>query len=153
MIYMPHTYFVNDYRQGFREENDANPIPITPIHMPDPQPQLSIPLRTQARYINKPRDGDMDPSWLAEQDIRWYMRREVFPWLPEDAFIFANFNQLYKIDPFLFRVWLKILAGAPNAILWLLRFPASGESHLRRAAEVWAGPDVASRVVFYRRCA
>ncbi|KAJ1922189.1 hypothetical protein H4219_000051 [Mycoemilia scoparia] len=148
MIYMPHTYFVNDHRQGFREENDTNPVPIVPVPIPQPPPQINIPLHMQARYITSPRPGDLDPQWLAEQDMRWSMRRETFPWLSDNAFIFANFNQLYKIDPFLFKMWLKILAGAPNAILWLLRFPASGEPHLKRAAEEWAGPEVASRVVF-----
>lgn len=45
-------------------------------------------------------------------------------------------------------MWLQILAKVPNAILWLLRFPAAGESHLLRTANEWAGPSVASRVIF-----
>lgn len=36
----------------------------------------------------------------------------------------------------------------PRAILWLLRFPEAGEANLRRTAELWAGPEVASRLVF-----
>jgi predicted O-linked N-acetylglucosamine transferase (SPINDLY family) len=36
----------------------------------------------------------------------------------------------------------------PNSVLWLLRFPAAGEHHLLRTAQLWAGPDVASRVIF-----
>ncbi|KAJ2419469.1 hypothetical protein GGF47_004649, partial [Coemansia sp. RSA 2524] len=118
MMYMPHTYFVNDHRQGFREDEEL-------------------------REVQTP-----DALWLAEQDARYKMRRELFPQLSDDVFIFANFNQLYKIDPTLFRLWLRILERVPNAIIWLLRFPAAGEEHLHRVATEWAGPDVARRVVF-----
>lgn len=45
-------------------------------------------------------------------------------------------------------MWLRILTRVPNSILWLLRFPAAGEEHLRRTAVQWAGEDVASRVRF-----
>ncbi|KAJ1730831.1 hypothetical protein LPJ61_002818 [Coemansia biformis] len=118
MIYMPHTYFVNDHRQGFREDEELRDASST------------------------------EALWLAEQDARYRMRREVFPQLAEDVFIFANFNQLYKIDPTLFRLWLRILERVPNAIIWLLRFPAAGEEHLHRVAVEWAGKEIAQRVVF-----
>lgn len=36
----------------------------------------------------------------------------------------------------------------PNSILWLLRFPDLGESHLLSTARLWAGSDVASRIIF-----
>lgn len=35
-----------------------------------------------------------------------------------------------------------------NSILWLLRFPDLGESHLLATARLWAGTEVASRVMF-----
>lgn len=77
--------------------------------------------------------------------------------LPEDKVIFCNFNQLYKIDPKIFRSWLSILQGAPNAVLWLLRFPPAGEANLRLLA-AQAGVDdriifspVASKVEHVRR--
>lgn len=50
--------------------------------------------------------------------------------LPEDKFLFACFNQLYKIHPDIFITWCNILKRAPNSALWLLRFPAAGESRL-----------------------
>ena len=53
-----------------------------------------------------------------------------------------------KIDPTTFRTWLRILARVPKSILWLLRFPDLGESHLMATARQWAGAGVASRVVF-----
>ncbi|KAJ1823616.1 hypothetical protein LPJ60_001404 [Coemansia sp. RSA 2675] len=119
MIYMPHTYFVNDHRQGFREDEDV-----------------------------RNAGSDAESVWRAEVAVRWRMRQEVFPQLGDDVFIFANFNQLYKIDPALFRMWLRILERCPRAVIWLLRFPAAGEQHLRRVAIEWSGPEVASRVVF-----
>ncbi|KAH9315388.1 hypothetical protein KI387_024015 [Taxus chinensis] len=54
--------------------------------------------------------------------------------LPEDKFLFACFNQLYKMDPAIFITWCNILKRVPNSALWLLRFPAAGESRLRAFA-------------------
>ena len=36
-------------------------------------------------------------SWPEEQQRRWKMRKDLFPSLPDDAVIFGNFNQLYKV--------------------------------------------------------
>ncbi|KAF4539360.1 Tetratricopeptide TPR-1 [Lasiodiplodia theobromae] len=87
-------------------------------------------------------------DWEKEQARRWQMRKEIFPDLPDDVIILGNFNQLYKIEPTTFRTWLRILANLPKAILWLLRFPDVGETHLKQTALAWAGPEVASRVIF-----
>ncbi|KAJ0015018.1 hypothetical protein Pint_20284 [Pistacia integerrima] len=54
--------------------------------------------------------------------------------LPVDKFIFACFNQLYKMDPEIFNTWCNILKRVPNSALWLLRFPAAGEMRLRAYA-------------------
>jgi protein O-GlcNAc transferase len=54
--------------------------------------------------------------------------------ISEDKFVFCNFNQLYKIDPETFTVWMRILKRVPNSVLWLLRFPAAGEGNLRKEA-------------------
>ncbi|KAL2257518.1 hypothetical protein VTK26DRAFT_9529 [Humicola hyalothermophila] len=87
-------------------------------------------------------------TWEEDQRRRWKMRKELFPNLPDDAIILGNFNQLYKIDPTTFRSWLRILAAAPKAYLWLLRFPELGETHLRRTARDWGGEGVAARLIF-----
>ncbi|KAL1840354.1 hypothetical protein VTJ49DRAFT_527 [Mycothermus thermophilus] len=87
-------------------------------------------------------------TWEEDQRRRWKMRKELFPNLPDDAILMGNFNQLYKIDPTTFRSWLRILAAAPKAYLWLLRFPELGETHLRRTARDWGGEGVASRILF-----
>ena len=36
-------------------------------------------------------------TWEQEQGRRWKMRKELFPSLPDDTIILANFNQLYKV--------------------------------------------------------
>ncbi|XP_006647294.3 probable UDP-N-acetylglucosamine--peptide N-acetylglucosaminyltransferase SEC [Oryza brachyantha] len=54
--------------------------------------------------------------------------------LPEDKFIFACFNQLYKMDPEIFDTWCNVLKRVPNSALWLLRFPAAGETRIRAHA-------------------
>ncbi|KKA28585.1 hypothetical protein TD95_004727 [Thielaviopsis punctulata] len=87
-------------------------------------------------------------TWEQEQKRRWAMRQHMFPSLADDAIIMGNFNQLYKIDPTTFRTWLRILTQCPKAVLWLLRFPELGEANLKRTAELWAGADVAKRIIF-----
>ncbi len=47
-------------------------------------------------------------------------RREIYG-IKEDAFVFACFNNSYKINPDIFDDWMKILKGSPShAILWLI---------------------------------
>lgn len=50
--------------------------------------------------------------------------------LADDAVVYCNFNQLYKIDPATLATWVKILKNVPNSVLWLLRFPAVGEPNV-----------------------
>jgi protein O-GlcNAc transferase len=39
--------------------------------------------------------------------------------LPEDAFVFCNFGQIFKIQPKMFESWVNILKAVPNSVLWL----------------------------------
>ncbi|KAK6629474.1 hypothetical protein RUM43_003291 [Polyplax serrata] len=55
--------------------------------------------------------------------------------LPDDAVVYCNFNQLYKIDPMTLQMWMNILKHVPNAVLWLLRFPAVGETNIHPTAQ------------------
>jgi len=54
--------------------------------------------------------------------------------LPEDAFIFAYFGQLNKVDPIAYGVWMSILKRVPNSILLLIKSPESAVVHLKKAA-------------------
>ncbi|GAA5827127.1 hypothetical protein JCM5353_006201 [Sporobolomyces roseus] len=122
LIYLPHSYFVTDHKQAWREADEPRMIPKN--------------------------QREAETLWALEEDKRWKMRKQMFPDIRDDTVIFANWNQLYKIDPFIFRIWLSILKRFPNSILWLLRFPAPGEAHLKETARQWAGEDISSRVVF-----
>ena len=54
--------------------------------------------------------------------------------LPDDAIVYCNFNQLYKIDPATLDMWIEILKNVPNSILWLLKFPAVGAANVIKRA-------------------
>jgi protein O-GlcNAc transferase len=54
--------------------------------------------------------------------------------LPSDGVLFCSFNQLFKLDPVLFEVWMKILQQVPGSVLWLQSGPPSAETNLRMAA-------------------
>lgn len=54
--------------------------------------------------------------------------------LPENAFVFADFNQPYKITPQVFDAWLRILRACPDSILWLLDHNTDATNHLRAYA-------------------
>lgn len=55
--------------------------------------------------------------------------------LPEDAFVFCSFNQIYKITPETFDVWMRLLASVDNSVLWLLRLDPDATEALRREAQ------------------
>ena len=40
--------------------------------------------------------------------------------LPEDKFIFATFNNSYKLNETMFTCWMNILKRVPNSILWII---------------------------------
>lgn len=66
--------------------------------------------------------------------------------LPEAGFVFCCFNNSHKITPYVFAVWLRLLAAVPGSVLWLLR---DNDDAARRlgAAAAQAGIDPA-RLVF-----
>lgn len=55
--------------------------------------------------------------------------------LPEHGFVFASFNNVYKINPTMFSSWMRILHGAPNSVLWLLDDNPWATKNLRAFAE------------------
>lgn len=64
----------------------------------------------------------LDPCFLPGD-----RRREVGPavsrsevGLPEDAFVFASFNNAYKLNPVMFDTWMRVLRAVPGSLLWLL---------------------------------
>ncbi len=67
--------------------------------------------------------------------------------VPEDAFVLACFNQVYKMDPEMFTLWIRLLLTHPNTVLVLLRFPSEAEPQLRDSAAA-LGLEDGSRLIF-----
>lgn len=54
--------------------------------------------------------------------------------LPERGFVFASFNDCYKIGPEMFGVWMRLLAAMPSSVLWLGSASPEAMANLRREA-------------------
>ena len=55
--------------------------------------------------------------------------------LPEKSFVFASFNQTYKIEERLFSIWMEILKEVPESILWQLKTNDYMEKNLKKEAQ------------------
>ena len=69
--------------------------------------------------------------------------------LPDDAFVFCCFNNIYKIQPAIFGSWMRILRRVPGSVLWLAQSNERAEANLRGEA-VRQGID-AARLIFAPR--
>jgi predicted O-linked N-acetylglucosamine transferase (SPINDLY family) len=69
--------------------------------------------------------------------------------LPQTGFVFASFNNSYKITPAVFDVWMRLLAATQGSALWLLDDNALATANLRKEAAA-RGIDPA-RLVFAPR--
>lgn len=56
--------------------------------------------------------------------------------LPQEAFVFCSFNNVYKINPEVFDLWCRILEACPGSVLWLSGRRESARSNLCREAEL-----------------
>src|SRR5262249_20613314 len=64
----------------------------------------------------------LPPSYQVNDDKRKisekrFTRAELG--LPDDAFVFCAFNNPFKITPDVFAIWMRLLAGVENSVLWL----------------------------------
>ena len=55
--------------------------------------------------------------------------------LPQDAFVFCNFNQSYKLIPATFAGWMRILKQVDGSVLWLLAAAAPFAENIARHAK------------------
>ena len=69
--------------------------------------------------------------------------------LPESGFVFACFNNAYKITPHIFDIWMNLLKKIPNSVLWLSSPSPKAIANLQREA-MSRGVD-SSRLVFASR--
>jgi predicted O-linked N-acetylglucosamine transferase (SPINDLY family) len=92
-------------------------------------------------YQVNDREQPIDPSPVQRRDCG----------LPEESLVFCCFNNNYKIEPFIFDVWMRILKRVPGSVLWLLRLTSAFEDNMRREASA-RGIDP-GRLVFAQRMA
>ena len=68
--------------------------------------------------------------------------------LPETGFVFASFNNTYKLNPVMFDIWMRLLRAVEGSVLWL---PASNPAAMgiltREAIARGVAPE---RIVFAR---
>src|SRR5258708_10721980 len=55
--------------------------------------------------------------------------------LPNTGFVFASFNNLYKITPEMFALWMRLLAKVQDSVLWLSQANPAAIRNLKREAE------------------
>lgn len=69
--------------------------------------------------------------------------------LPEQGFVFCCFNQIQKLEPVMFAVWMRVLGRVPGSVLWLYSRSEEAQERLRATADahgiagerlVFAGP-------------
>ena len=159
--YMPHTFFVGDHKQMFphlikdvtmekRNDNTLKQPPTQPTHG-QTNGQSVTASEAVLNYIDERIErrkeevagtkdsGERVPETMPE------MCRSTYN-LPDDAFVYCNYNQLYKIDPDTFESWCNILKRVPNSVMWLLRFPQVGETNVK--AQAVAHGVAEERIVF-----
>ena len=54
--------------------------------------------------------------------------------LPEQGFVFASFNNTYKINPLMFDIWMRLLSAVPDSVLWMPQFNSTARGNLVREA-------------------
>jgi protein O-GlcNAc transferase len=69
--------------------------------------------------------------------------------LPRDGFVFCCFNNTYKLNPWMFDIWMRLLREVPGSVLWLREENGMAGENLKEEARV-RGVDPA-RVIFARR--
>jgi predicted O-linked N-acetylglucosamine transferase (SPINDLY family) len=114
----------------------ADPIVITPVDEPYYSEKIAyLPDTYQANDSRRP---------TAREATR---RSEAG--LPDQGFVFASFNNTYKISSEMFSVWTRLLTGVEGSVLWLLEDnPFAAENLRREAAARGVNPD---RLIFAPR--
>ncbi|MDG4555309.1 MAG: tetratricopeptide repeat protein [Candidatus Competibacter sp.] len=114
---------------------------VDPVVLP---PEQAVFCTEQPVYL--PECYQINDRWqeVAETDIQ-----RVDQSLPEQGFVFCCFNQIQKLEPVMFAVWMRILRRVPDSILWLYSESEEAQDNLRRSASACGVAD--ERLVFAKR--
>ncbi len=112
-----------------------------PVVLPPDQATLCT---EQPAYL--PECYQVNDRW---QDIAETGVRRVDHGLPDQGFVFCNFNQIQKLEPVMFAVWMRILERAPGSVLWL--YTHSEEAPERLRAEAAMRGIAGERLIFAER--
>jgi predicted O-linked N-acetylglucosamine transferase (SPINDLY family) len=85
-------------------------------------------LRIPGSYQINDRQREIDETIGSRRELR---EREG---LPRNEFVFACFNNHYKITPEVFDSWMRILQGVEGSVLWLQSGQPQAEENLRAEA-------------------
>ncbi len=127
------------------QQHPNNPLAVQQYHQTQQalqKVQTSIQAIQQSQAttpIQSPEDPIQPPS-----DLPLTLRSQYG--LPDNAVVYCNFNQLYKIDPATLENWMNILKRVPNSVLWLLKFPAAGEANILLTSQKLGLPQ--GRIIF-----
>jgi protein O-GlcNAc transferase len=88
------------------------------------------------------------PADTATKPSKKKFKRSDFG-LPTKGIIFSSFNNAYKIEPVMWKVWMNILKRVPSGTLWLWeRFPEASKNLKKHAKSHGVDP---KRLVFSKR--
>ena len=94
-----------------------------------------IPQESYQYYVEK--IAHLPNSYQANDNLRAISPRTFTKaelGLPEDSFVFACFNNSYKITPTTFNLWSRILSQVPNSVLWILVDNLIAKENLKKEA-------------------
>jgi predicted O-linked N-acetylglucosamine transferase (SPINDLY family) len=66
--------------------------------------------------------------------------------LPDRGFVFASFNDSYKIAPAMFSIWMRLLQAVEGSVLWLAKADPAAIANLKRVA--WTFGVAPERLIF-----
>ncbi|HYK78239.1 MAG TPA: tetratricopeptide repeat protein [Micropepsaceae bacterium] len=98
--------------------------------------KIVIPLERRSSYAEK--IVYLPDSYQANDSARTVAEREpsrAQAGLPDTGFVFACFNNSYKITPAVFDVWMRLLRANDGSVLWLLKDNETATANLKREAE------------------
>jgi predicted O-linked N-acetylglucosamine transferase (SPINDLY family) len=112
--------------------------------------KVVIPEESKIHYVEKL--VYLPNSYQANDDLRKISDRKFSKaelGLPEDAFVFACFNNNYKITPTIFDSWMRILSLVQGSVLWILADNSMAKDNLIK--EAFARGIDSCRLVFAER--